>query len=275
MDQSGRDRGGADEGQEPGGERRAHVVGVRGGRQERRVGCFGRWLPADRKQPKRRVIGAPKFYFADVGIVNAKRGGLLPDWELYGRARENWVFQELTADGSKALVRLRHSKAWPIAVLAPLLRCAAPPGRFAMPDRTANEKIAEELSRHGLRATRQRIAALRLLRLLKSHPTSAELHARMLREHRNVSQKTVYEILDALVQAGLASRVTAVGEPYRYEARSEPHHHATCRVCGRLYDVPANADSRIRGRSSLPAGFQVEQIDVTIHGVCLRCRGRL
>ena len=43
----------------------------------------------------------------------------------------------------------------------------------------ADEKIAEELSRHGLRATRQRIAALRLLRRLKSHPTSAELHARL------------------------------------------------------------------------------------------------
>ena len=144
-----------------------------------------------------------------------------------------------------------------------------------MPNRTADEEIAEELSRHGLRATRQRISALRVLRLLKSHPTSAELHARMLGEHGNVSQKTVYEILDALVQAGLASRVTAVGEPYRYEARAEPHYHATCRVCGRLYDVPASADNRIRGSAELPEGFRVERIDVTILGVCLRCRDQI
>jgi Fe2+ or Zn2+ uptake regulation protein len=141
-----------------------------------------------------------------------------------------------------------------------------------MPHRTADEKVAEELSRHGLRATRQRIAALRLLRRLNSHPTSAELHARLLPEHENLSQKTVYEILDALVQAGLASRVTAVGEPYRYEARSEPHHHATCRVCGRLYDVPVSAGSQIRGAAGLPRGFHVEEIDVTIRGVCLGCR---
>lgn len=33
-----------------------------------------------------------------------------------------------------------------------------------MSHRTADERIAEELSRHGLRATRQRIAALRRLR---------------------------------------------------------------------------------------------------------------
>jgi predicted AAA+ superfamily ATPase len=58
---------------------------------------LGRWLPAYRRRPKRRVIGAPKFYFADVGVVNrlALRGELLPGSELYGKAFENWVFHEL------------------------------------------------------------------------------------------------------------------------------------------------------------------------------------
>src|SRR5664280_1027351 len=31
---------------------------------------LGGWLPAYTKRPKRRVIGAPKFYFSDVGVVN-------------------------------------------------------------------------------------------------------------------------------------------------------------------------------------------------------------
>lgn len=63
---------------------------------------LGRWLPAYRKRPKRRVIQAPKFYFADVGVVNrlAKRGELHPGSELYGKAFENWVFHELTAFGA-------------------------------------------------------------------------------------------------------------------------------------------------------------------------------
>jgi predicted AAA+ superfamily ATPase len=60
---------------------------------------LGRWLPAYRKRPKRRVIGAPKFYFSDVGVVNrlARRGELLAGSELYGKAFENWVFHELSA----------------------------------------------------------------------------------------------------------------------------------------------------------------------------------
>jgi uncharacterized protein len=61
---------------------------------------LGRWLSGYTKRPKRRVIAAPKFYFADVGIVNhlARRGtALARGSELYGKAFENWVFHELAA----------------------------------------------------------------------------------------------------------------------------------------------------------------------------------
>ena len=60
---------------------------------------LGRFLPAFRRRPKRRVIRAPKFYFADVGVVNclAKRGKIEPGSEIFGKALENWVFHELSA----------------------------------------------------------------------------------------------------------------------------------------------------------------------------------
>jgi Fe2+ or Zn2+ uptake regulation protein len=141
-----------------------------------------------------------------------------------------------------------------------------------MPQQTRDEKLMEELSRRGLRATRQRVATLRMLRRIPGHPTVADLHRRLLPGHATLSQKTVYEILDALVAAGLASRVTAGGEPYRYEARPEPHYHASCRVCGRLIDLPASADAQIQGRAQLPEGFRVERIEVLIRGLCQRCR---
>ena len=60
---------------------------------------LGRWLPAYRKRPKRRVVGAPKFYLSDVGVVNrlARRGRLSRGSDAYGRAFENWIFHELSA----------------------------------------------------------------------------------------------------------------------------------------------------------------------------------
>ena len=60
---------------------------------------LGRWVPAYRKRPKRRVAATPKFYFFDVGVVNrlARRGELHPGSELFGKAFENWLFHELGA----------------------------------------------------------------------------------------------------------------------------------------------------------------------------------
>ena len=76
---------------------------------------LGHWLPAYRKRPIRRVIGAPKFYFADVGVVNrlARRGMLSPGSELFGRAFGNWLFHELKA------YRDYSQTGWRTGVLAP------------------------------------------------------------------------------------------------------------------------------------------------------------
>jgi Fe2+ or Zn2+ uptake regulation protein len=144
-----------------------------------------------------------------------------------------------------------------------------------MTQRLADERVATELAAKGLRATRQRVSLLRLLRRSHSHPTAAELHRTLLNRHPNLSLKTVYDILDSLVSAKLASCVTEGGEPYRYEAQSAPHYHARCRVCGRLYDVDARSDSHIRRRTDVPDGFVVECVSVTLVGRCSRCRDAL
>lgn len=132
--------------------------------------------------------------------------------------------------------------------------------------------MAEELAARGLRATRQRVGVLRLLRRALGHPTAAEVHRSVQREQPSVSLKTIYESLDSLVAAGLASCVVEGGEPYRYEGRSEPHYHSRCRVCGALQDLVSHSDGHIRARTSIPEGFDVERISVTIVGRCPRCR---
>ena len=131
----------------------------------------------------------------------------------------------------------------------------------------------EELARCGLRATRQRIAVYRLLQEESGvgHPTAYDVHRRLLRRHPNLSQKTVYEVLDALVEAGIATRFAQGGGPARYEIPCQRHDHARCRVCGQLFDVPELVAPRRRSRAAAPAGFQVEQVHITIEGRCSGC----
>jgi predicted AAA+ superfamily ATPase len=71
----------------------------------------GRWLPAYRRRPKRRIATAPKFYFADVGVVNVltHRRDLAPGSELFGKAFENWVHHELQAYNAYRRVGARLS----------------------------------------------------------------------------------------------------------------------------------------------------------------------
>lgn len=58
---------------------------------------IGWFVPAFQKRPKRRTTLSPKFYFGDVGIVNAlaKRGTLSLGNELFGKSFENWIAHEL------------------------------------------------------------------------------------------------------------------------------------------------------------------------------------
>ena len=60
---------------------------------------LARWLPRWRRRAKRRLAGAPKLYFEDVGVVNrlGRRGELQRGSDTYGKAFENWVFHELSA----------------------------------------------------------------------------------------------------------------------------------------------------------------------------------
>ena len=60
---------------------------------------IGSFVPGYTWRPKRKVISSPKFYFFDAGVVAhlAQRGELRPGSELWGKAFENWVHQELRA----------------------------------------------------------------------------------------------------------------------------------------------------------------------------------
>ncbi|MDP2630779.1 MAG: DUF4143 domain-containing protein [Candidatus Uhrbacteria bacterium] len=60
---------------------------------------LARFVPAFQKKSKRRVVQAPKFYFFDVGLANTllQRGEITEGGEIFGRAFEQFIFQEIIA----------------------------------------------------------------------------------------------------------------------------------------------------------------------------------
>lgn len=59
----------------------------------------GHFLPSFQKNPKRRVINAPRFYLFDVGIAGylIKRGRIDFGSEAFGKAFEHFIYQEIIA----------------------------------------------------------------------------------------------------------------------------------------------------------------------------------
>ena len=60
---------------------------------------LGNFVPSFQKRPKRRVIQSPKFYYFDLGLANflLKRKRIVPRSEIFGKAFEHLIYQELIA----------------------------------------------------------------------------------------------------------------------------------------------------------------------------------
>jgi Fe2+ or Zn2+ uptake regulation protein len=87
-----------------------------------------------------------------------------------------------------------------------------------------------------------------------------------------VSTQAVYDVLRALVAAGLLRRLEPAGSPTRYEARvGDNHHHLVCRGCGRVVDVDCATGSAPCLEPSDDAGFVVDEAEVTYWGRCPEC----
>ena len=128
----------------------------------------------------------------------------------------------------------------------------------------------ELLRARGLRVTPQRRAILGAFSSgAAEHLSADEIHARAAAIVPELGRGTVYATLAELTELGiLAARGSP--EPVRYETNTEPHQHFRCRLCLRLFDVELPDPSHERLAAE---GFVVEQVTVTVDGVCAECVG--
>ena len=104
---------------------------------------------------------------------------------------------------------------------------------------TAEADLRGALERIGRRYTRQRAGVFAYLRSVDSHPTAEQVFAAVRLSIPNLSLATVYNALEALVEAHLAARLANdPGGPVRYDGRSSPHYHLRCERTGVVRDLP-------------------------------------
>jgi Fe2+ or Zn2+ uptake regulation protein len=127
----------------------------------------------------------------------------------------------------------------------------------------SDQPFADALRSRGQRVTLPRLMVHNFVANAPQHVTADDIH----REFPTLSFATIYSTLDLLEELGLVRRVSTMEGAAVYDSRTDPHDHALCRNCGRMFDVEP---SQV-GAGNMPAGFRVERAQVQFVGLCADC----
>jgi Fe2+ or Zn2+ uptake regulation protein len=117
--------------------------------------------------------------------------------------------------------------------------------REPAPGPVEDAALRRALEQAGWRYTRQRAAVFAYLHAAQIHPTAEQVFAAVRQHIPNISLATVYNALEALVDAHLANRIAGDTGPTRYDGRSEPHYHLRCQRTGKVIDLPLPYDPNL------------------------------
>jgi Fe2+ or Zn2+ uptake regulation protein len=111
------------------------------------------------------------------------------------------------------------------------------------------------------------------LAAVKSHPTAEQLHRMIQAATPGISLATVYNTLEALINAGLVRKLAMRDGPARYDADVSNHLHVTT-TSGEVMDLPEDLSrevmnalaSDLRDRIESRLGASVEHLSVEFLG---------
>jgi len=137
---------------------------------------------------------------------------------------------------------------------------------------STDDVLREALEANGQRFTEQRAAVFRFLMSTDKHPTADEVFLAVRQDVSVISLATVYKSLETLVGCGLAVKLTYGDGSARYDGRTDPHHHARCLACSRIFDVAGTLPSdEIHELHERAQDFHVTGYRLELTGYCSHC----
>ena len=124
------------------------------------------------------------------------------------------------------------------------------------------------LTRHKIRPSVQRVAVLRYLRSVMTHPTVDDIYQALLQDNPGMSRTTVYNTLELLRNNGIVNALD-FGEGFlRYDAQRIAHSHFHCEGCGKVFDIMTPPPNCL---GLLPGGFSLKRTQLYMGGLCADC----
>jgi len=139
----------------------------------------------------------------------------------------------------------------------------------------STESLERRLRAAGLRVTAPRLAVLSAVVGVGQHRDAAAVAEAARARLGTLSTQSVYDNLNALVDAGLVRRIQPAAHPARYEIQTgDNHHHIVCRTCGATADVACAVGYAPCLEPADDHGYVVDEAEVLYWGLCPSCRSR-
>ena len=125
-------------------------------------------------------------------------------------------------------------------------------------------RIRNELLKHGIQPSAQRLAVAEVVFDTDRHPSADEVHAAARQRLPTVSRATVYNTLNLFVEKGLLRALVLSEGKVVFDPRMGAHHHFIDETTGRIHDLPWEA-LEVKNLESLD-GFDVREYQVVLRG---------
>lgn len=131
-----------------------------------------------------------------------------------------------------------------------------------------DNSIQEMLRKKNIRLSHQRLMVLEYMSANHCHPTADQIYNGLKATVPSLSKTTIYNTMDAFLEAGLVRPVNIEDKEVRYDIVTDEHGHFKCDSCGHIYDFDLNIDQLTSGQL---ASFKITRRDVYFGGICSEC----
>lgn len=133
--------------------------------------------------------------------------------------------------------------------------------------RTQSPKIEEKKER----LTNQKRVILDYLHSVKTHPTAENVFLKVRKKLPQISQGTVYRILNNLLEKGEAQIIPVNGTAH-FDGDISPHAHFICQKCSKVFDVLCNCCGCNVLKNKKTKVGKIKKYKIYFYGNCRCCK---
>lgn len=133
------------------------------------------------------------------------------------------------------------------------------------------DTLLSAVRKNGHRVTTAKRTVAEVLTEVGGDLTADILTSAVQTRHPEVSQSTIYRILEEFEELGIVVHAHLGQSAAVYHLAGSVHAHLTCEVCKRTFEIPATHFDALSEALRAAYGFELDRHHVALSGTCSTC----